>query len=89
MLFLSFFAIIIYMKRLEAFRSLEQHPWSSRIFKKLKENDVNFCISFIEKNNGLNKLDFEYAVNRIFIDKEKTKNWKIISEILISTNVIS
>lgn len=72
--------------RLNKFNSFSSHPWFSRIFSKLKTDDVNFAVRFISENSSLEKGQFEMAVNRMFIGKEKPKRWKEIMELLTCCN---
>lgn len=77
------------MDRLTAFHGYESHAWLGRLYKKLTADDLNLCIDFINQNWELDKNDFEKKVNRLFLDKEKTKNWKLITELLICANSAS
>lgn len=73
-------------ERLSKFKSFKTHPWFGRIFKKINSNDILFAESFIEKNEPLNKGEFEFAVNRLFLDRAKPKAWKEIVELLTCCN---
>lgn len=74
------------MKRLIRFNELFNHAWHGKNVKKLNKIDLIFITNFIETNNDLSKNDFEMAVNRIFINKERPKNWCIILELLSCIN---
>jgi hypothetical protein len=54
--------------------------------KKLSNLEFDLILKFIEKNDNLGYLEFEYAVNRMFLDREKPKNWPIIQELLVVAN---
>lgn len=74
------------MTRLELFKSYSKHPWLSRVYARLKLNEITLIEDFINENNLLNKHDFEIKINRMFIDKTKPKKWKEILELLICCN---
>lgn len=73
-------------KRLENFLALEIHPWLGKSFKKLKKSDLEICFKFLKDFESLDKNDFEFKLNRLFLDKDKPKNWMIISELLSNVN---
>lgn len=75
------------MNRAEAFQSLKSDSWFSRVFAKTKASDRELCLKFIEENDGLDRADFEFQVNRMFLDKEKPKNWTLIVELLATSNI--
>ncbi len=78
------------MSRAMAFENLKNHPWHGRVFAKLKASDKELALKFIEENDRLLILDFEYRVNRMFLDKPaKPKNWTIICELLQAANFIA
>lgn len=54
-----------------------------RLFEKLKKHEIEILEKFILENESLGKNDFIYKLNRFFLDKEKPKNWTIITEILL------
>lgn len=73
--------------RLEKFESFRDHPWLKRLFLKLKQQQLIIARDFILKNDSLDKHDFEKAVNRMFLDKEKPDRWEIILELIANCNV--
>ena len=77
------------MSRLEIFKSIGSHPYLKKSFLKLKQDDINFCIKFINDFDSFGNDDFESKINRIFMDNDnKPKNFKIICEMLSCTNTI-
>lgn len=78
------------MSREQVFNSYETHPWLKRLYKRLSLTDRAFCVSFIRSNEKLDKGEFEYAVNRMFLDRvDVPKNWGPILELLMSANSAS
>lgn len=73
-------------KRITKFESYATHPWLKRVFGKLEQSDLEFCRSFITSQGEASRGDFEMRVNRLFIDREKPKRWKEISELLTCCN---
>jgi hypothetical protein len=75
-------------KRLMKFHSLKTHAWFSRVYKKLSADDIKFCEQFISQYDALNKDDFEFTINRAFLDKaEKPTRWTLMIELLANANV--
>jgi hypothetical protein len=56
------------------------HPWLKKSFSKLKKHEVAILVNFLAIDFA-NKDEAMKACNRMFIDKEKTKNWTSISEV--------
>lgn len=76
------------MDRLERFKSFSLHPMLKKIFTRLTPVEEIICEKFIVDNESLNKANFEYAVNRMFLDRPKTKHWKEIVELLTCSNSV-
>lgn len=57
-----------------------------RTFRKLKQDDIIVAEGFLLKNQDMDKNDFALAIVRMFMDKPKPKNWKLIEELLICAN---
>jgi hypothetical protein len=81
------------MDRLNKFEKLKLHAWYKTQFAKLKPKNIEFCVDFIMSNNELNKIDFEKAVNRIFVDlgissesKAEQNRLRICQELLACAN---
>lgn len=74
------------MSRMELFKTLESDAWFHRLWKRLKPAEIAICEEFIRSHDHLGIGAFEMAVNRMFIDKAKPKNYPIILELLTITN---
>lgn len=75
------------MNRTESLEITFKHPFLKKGFIKLKKEEIDFCYDFITKNSDTNPDEFEYRLNRFFLDIElKPKNWKIILELLSCSN---
>lgn len=74
------------LARVQIFKGLANHAWYGKQFKKLTQEDVDAALSFIKDRGFLRSNDFETEVNRMFIDNYKTKNWKLVMELLSATN---
>jgi len=74
------------MNRLEVFKGYKNHPWFSRKISQLSLVHLILIEHFINSNNELSKGDFELAVNRMFLDKDKPKKYKEIQELLSCCN---
>lgn len=78
------------MNRLAKFRSLKEHAWHKRNFKKLSLYDIGLAEKFILSNERLDHNDFEAAVNRMFLDHPcKPLNWSLIVELLANSNSLT
>lgn len=58
------------------------HAWLKKGFSKLKKEEITIIVNFLDL-----KIDKETAVfkcNRLFIDREKTKNFTTVLEIISS-----
>ncbi len=75
------------MTRREALGTLmQQYPYK-KSFKKLADREFLLIEAFMVVNSDLNHIEFEYKVNRMFLDyKDKPKNWVIIQELLVASN---
>lgn len=74
------------MKRLDMLQEkCKQLPYN-KLAKRLTEGEFDHLVTFIEDHEELGHLEFEYQVNRMFLDKAKPKNWAIIQELLVITN---
>lgn len=75
------------MNREQAFLSFSTHAFLHKLYAKMKANDRAIAFQFLQENAALSRADFEYKLNRFFLDKpEKPKNWAIISELLCNAN---
>ena len=77
------------MNRIEALKSrCQQYPYAKSVTR-LSESEFDLMVDFIDDNDDLGHLEFEYAVNRMFLDREKPKHWAIIQELLTVANTAS
>lgn len=76
------------IKRRVAFADLKNHAWYGGLLNRLKVSDRTICEEFIDQNDHLNGLEFEYAVNRMFLGKELPKRGALIQELLTVTNLV-
>ncbi len=74
------------MDRLAAFEQLKNHAWLGRLFLRLTKADIELCRAFIVSQEKTPKVEFELAVNRMFLDKPKPKNHTVILELLSCAN---
>ena len=72
------------MSRLNTLKSLEKHPWLGRSFAVLSKRERSLMYDFVRDTELLNKDEYAHAAMRLFLDREKPKNWSRIEEILIS-----
>jgi len=70
--------------RLMRFNKLETHPMFGKSFKKLTPKDLDFCRDLLVSTLNMDKNAFASKVVRLWLDKEKPKNWTRIEEILLS-----
>jgi hypothetical protein len=75
------------MTRLESLKDrVQQYPYKKSALK-LTEAEFDEMVAFIEENDELGHLEFEYAVNRMFLSKkEKPKHAFIMMELLVVCN---
>ncbi len=74
--------------RLDHFRlRVSSHVLYQRLARKLSEAEFDQCVEFIEDHAHLDYLEFEYAANRMFLDrKDKPKNWTVMQELIMVSN---
>lgn len=74
--------------RVLALREIPDHAWLGRLWKRLKNEDMDLIIRFVEDRCQQDFATFEMGVNRMFLDlgDAKPKRWKEISEILCCVN---
>lgn len=74
------------MNRLDALKSrCQQYPYRKSAAR-LTEAEFDMLVAFIDDHDELGHLEFEYAVNRMFLNCSKPKNWTIIQELLTISN---
>lgn len=69
-------------KRYQKFKDLSTHGWYKKLVIKLADDDVAAISSFCEANRFASPMVFEERANRYFLSAPKTKNWKIVLEVL-------
>lgn len=75
------------MGRIQAFQQLCTEWNGKRLATKLTESEFDEVVAFIEDNDGLPFLEFEYAANRLHLDEPvKPTNIYVMVELLHSTN---
>lgn len=74
-------------QREQSYQNLKTHPWFKRLFKRINGEHEQIILSFIAQNDALNRDAFEAAVNRMFLDKPKPKNYEIVLELLANANI--
>lgn len=72
--------------RLQAFQDRIQRLPYSKVAQRLTEAEFDEIVDFIEDHHDLNHLDFEHEVNRMHLDRPKSKNWAIVQELLVVAN---
>lgn len=73
-------------KRLNTFKSYENHAWLKKVYLKLKKQDVELAINFLIENAELDKGSFEIKMNRMFLGLNAPKNAGRIQELLSCSN---
>ena len=78
--------------RLDKFRSFATSAWWAKRVKTLRPADLEFCESWIVKNDHLSRGDFDMAVMRMWLDKPEMrdrfgKRWKQMDELIANCNV--
>lgn len=67
--------------------ALREHAWFGRGCAKLTKTEWDTCVNFVRDNHALSQVDFERAVNRMFLDAPvKPKNFTIILDLLTACN---
>jgi len=74
-------------KRLIKFENLKDDPWFKRIYSRLSKPDLELARGFLAKHATLSSDEFEFKLNRLFLDIEaKPKRWLEITELLMISN---
>lgn len=61
-------------------------PYQKKTFKKLTPSDIDLIRTFITDHIHLNHENFEKTLNRLFLHRDRPKNWTLILEILSDIN---
>lgn len=75
------------MNRAERFQSLKNHPMLKNDFKKLKSDEIAFCLNFLTANQSMTDDQFSEKANRLGLHGElaRFKNKTIIWGLLIQS----
>jgi hypothetical protein len=65
---------------------LEQDAFYGKFFPKLGMRSIALMKEFCDKNEDLKHWEFDSAIQRMFLDKEKPKMWQTMMDILIAVN---
>ncbi len=74
------------MTRLDALKIKSSTLPYEKVVKRLTEAEFDLVVEFIEDHDRLGHLEFEYAINRMHLDRKKPKHWAIIEELLAVCN---
>ena len=75
------------MDRKQAFENLQHHPWFGKVFARLKPATKALALQFIEQHQSASHDQFIPLVNRMFLDKERPKQWELILDLLTAASV--
>jgi hypothetical protein len=68
--------------RIMKFDSFKKHAMLGRLYMRLTALELNIAHSFIKEHSEASKNDFDRAVNRLFINRDKPRHWLEIMELL-------
>lgn len=71
-----------YYTRYDHLFQIVEGPWYEKLWKKLGSEEKQHVYIFVSENFHLDNPQWEMAVNRMYLDREKPKFWKEASEIL-------
>lgn len=75
------------MNKEQSLDKLRNHIYYGKLYSKLNMKDKAEVVAFALVNFDLDKNDFEFKVNRMFLDMpDKPKNWTLICELLSAFN---
>lgn len=69
--------------------NLQIDPWYSRLFSKLTVSEMVMLLEWVNDHDQLGKNEFELAVNRMFLDREKPTHWLEINELAGACNILT
>jgi hypothetical protein len=75
--------------RQNEFLKLKEDPWFNRVYKRLTEDEIKESLGFINENGSKNYGEFEYTLNRYFLDRKKPKHWKEMIELIMISNRVA
>lgn len=74
--------------RLVKFLELAEHPYFSKVYKKLTKDDINCCIEFLMSTYNESKDEFAISVRNLGLKiHSSNKKWALIDELLICSNI--
>lgn len=76
------------MDRSEAFRSLRDHAWLGRLYKRLTVQERDLAEAFLVDHAHLDRGAFEQAIARWGMDRPRTKNHLVIVELMSCANTL-
>lgn len=68
------------------FNANKEDPWLRKLYKKLTAEELTIATDFLTKYETLDKGEFEFKVNRMFLDRKKPKHFTIILDLLTCCN---
>lgn len=74
------------ISRLDGLEAFIKGYHGERLLKMVSPDQFAEIKAFIKKNDHLDHLEFEYATNRIYLDKPKPNYFAAVMEILQSAN---
>ena len=70
-------------KRADRFLALQNDIFYSRLVKRLKADEREYCLNFCNQHNDLDVNQWAFKVNRLFVDElQKPKNATLMWELL-------
>jgi hypothetical protein len=82
-------AIMNLMDRMVAFENLKEHPWLGRAWGKLSQEELSIARRFIREHSQADRAEFEFALNRLFLDLPKPKHHNLILDLLCNANSLA
>lgn len=72
------------MARTQRFLNFKNHPWLGRQMKKLRKEEFEFCVDYLEKTSEKTDDQFAHDVNRLGLNGElkEFKNQSLIWSML-------
>jgi hypothetical protein len=77
---------VFMLNRKTVFESYATHHWLKKSYKRLSTDEISAAHAFIADNAALSRAEFELAINRMFMFRDKPKNWTTIVELLTCAN---
>ena len=72
--------------RLEAFEKMANHAMLGRLYQRLGAPELGIARAFLLNQAEASREAFEMALNRMFLDRPKPKNHRLILELLSCAN---